>query len=47
MKIDVNFLMHHKTRKLEKLLGNDGIVSLLKLLTYSETIYPDGTLHGM
>ncbi|NJB67525.1 hypothetical protein GGQ74_001165 [Desulfobaculum xiamenense] len=47
IRISTTFFSHHKTKKLLRRLGPDGIVHLLKLWTYAAQYRPDGSLRGM
>ncbi|MDE7064195.1 MAG: hypothetical protein K2O70_01835 [Desulfovibrionaceae bacterium] len=47
IRIAVDFFAHHKTRKLKKRIGSDGVLSLIQLWTYAAKIRPDGDLDGM
>lgn len=47
IRIAVDFFAHHKTRKLKKRIGSDGILSLIQLWTYAAKIRPDGDFDGM
>jgi hypothetical protein len=46
-RVSTDFFSHHKTRKLKKRLGNDGVIALLRLWSYAARIKPDGDLSGM
>jgi len=46
-RISVGFFRHHKTRKLQKRLGSDGVLALLKLWGYATEFRSDGDLSGM
>ena len=46
-RVSVDFFVHHKTKKLKKRLGSDGIVALLQLWSYAAQFRPDGSLYGM
>ena len=43
-RISVGFSRHHKTRKLKRLLGADGVLSLIWLWEYTAAEKPDGDL---
>ena len=43
-RISVGFSRHHKTRKLKRLLGADGVLSLIWLWEYTAAERPDGNL---
>ncbi len=47
IRISVDFFAHHKTRKLRKRIGADGVLSLIQLWTYAAKLRPDGDLDGM
>ena len=47
IRIAVDFFAHHKTRKLKKRVGSDGVLSLIQLWTYAAKLRPDGDLDGM
>ncbi len=47
IRIAVDFFAHHKTRKLRKRIGADGVLSLIQLWTYAAKLRPDGDLDGM
>lgn len=47
IRIAVDFFAHHKTRKLRKRIGADGVLSLVQLWTYAAKLRPDGDLDGM
>jgi hypothetical protein len=46
-RISVGFFRHHKTRKLQKRLGSDGVLALLKLWGYAAEFRADGDLSEM
>ena len=46
-RISVGFFRHHKTRKLQKRLGSDGVLALLKLWGYAAEFRSDGDLSEM
>lgn len=46
-RIKLGFFRHYKTRKLEKKLGADGVLALIKLWEYASEFRPDGDLSGM
>ena len=46
-RISVGFFRHHKTRKLQKRLGSDGVLALLKLWGYAAEFRSDGNLSEM
>ena len=46
-RIKIGFFRHYKTRKLEKCLGETGVLALLKLWEYAAEFRPDGDLSGM
>lgn len=47
VRINVDFFSHHKTLRLKRKLGHEGIVSLLSLFCYTGKTRADGTLQGM
>jgi len=47
IRLDVDFLDNLKTRKLIKALGNDGVVSLIRLWAYVSRRHPKGSLNGV
>ena len=47
IRIDVEFIGHHKTIKLRRRLGADGVLSLICLWTWAARNRPDGDLSGM
>ena len=46
-RVSVDFFAHHKTKKLKKRLGYEGVVALLQLWAYAARLRPDGDLSGM
>ena len=46
-RIKIGFFRHHKTRKLERRLGEAGVMALLRLWEYAAEFRPDGELSGM
>ena len=46
-RICVGFFRHHKTRKLQKRMGSDGVLALLKLWEYAAEFRSDGDFYGM
>jgi hypothetical protein len=46
-RIAVGFFRHHKTRKLERRLGLEGVVALLRLWEYAAEFRTRGDLYGM
>ncbi|WP_337509640.1 hypothetical protein [Desulfovibrio sp.] len=46
-RVSVDFFAHHKTKKLKKRLGYEGVVALLQLWAYAARVRPDGDLSGM
>jgi len=47
IRISVCFPAHTKTKKLKRILGSDGVLSLITLWTYAAQNRPDGALTGM
>jgi len=47
IRISTTFFQHHKTKKLLRKMGGDGVVYLLKLWTYTAQYRPSGDLEGM
>jgi len=47
IRISVCFPSHTKTKKLKRILGSEGVLSLITLWTYAAQNRPDGTLTGM
>lgn len=46
-RVSVDFFAHHKTKKLRRRLGYEGVVALLQLWAYAARVRPDGDLSGM
>lgn len=46
-RISIGFFRHHKTRKLQKRLGSDGVLALIKIWGYAAEFRSDGDLSGM
>lgn len=46
-RIKIGFFRHHKTRKLERRLGEAGVMALLRLWEYAAEFRSDGELSGM
>jgi hypothetical protein len=46
-RIRVGFFRHLKTKKLEKRLGESGVLALLKLWGYATEFRPEGDLSGL
>ena len=46
-RVSVEFFAHHKTKKLKKRLGSDGVIALLQLWSYAARLRSDGDLSGM
>lgn len=47
IRIHVDFLIHHKTRRLKRKLGSDAVLALLTLFCYAGKFRPGGVLKGM
>lgn len=47
IRISVDFFQHHKTKRLNRRLGLEGVISLQKLWCYAAKNRPEGTLSGM
>ncbi len=46
-RVKIGFFRHYKTRKLERELGSDGVLALIKIWEYAAEFRPDGDLSGM
>ena len=47
IRLSIGFLDHPKTIKIQRTLGSDGILSLIRLWAFSAQYKPDGVLTGM
>lgn len=47
IRIEVGFFGHRKTMKLQRVLGDHGVMSLMRLWVYAAVHHPDGDLSGL